>query len=159
MSGSWQHRVERGSVSQACNSLRLNIFNVHNQLLTSRILNMTSLAHPIPQDVNAIHTNAQAENQRLAILTCGISGSGKSTLARNICFSYTNFVRLSSDNHVYRHHGVYDVGYPASKYRELQEQAERELKAELGNLLKARKDVVLDMSSGVNTLEMNGESW
>ncbi len=120
--------------------------NVHAQNITSKTPNMTSPAYLIPEVVNTILTAARAENQRLAVLTCGISGSGKSTLARNICSSYPNFFRLSIDNYVYRHHGVYDVDYPASKYGELQERAEMELKAQLGNLLRARKDVVLDMS-------------
>lgn len=107
---------------------------------------MASTVHSIPEEINGILSNARAESQPLAVLTCGISGSGKSTLARNICSSYPNFVRLSIDNYVYLHHGVYDVDYPASTYSELQEEAEKELKAQFSNLLEARKDVVLDMS-------------
>ncbi|KAE8444720.1 hypothetical protein EG329_014280 [Mollisiaceae sp. DMI_Dod_QoI] len=108
---------------------------------------MPDSQYPIPEPVKLKLDKAQNAKQRIVLLNCGNSGSGKSTLARNIVDRYPNFERLSIDKHVFETHGVYDVDYPASRYSQLQSEAEEVVIQHLKTLLRdGKKDVVLDLS-------------
>ncbi|CZR64574.1 related to ATP/GTP-binding protein [Phialocephala subalpina] len=108
---------------------------------------MPDTRYPILEPLRLKLESSNNDGQRIALLTCGITGSGKSTLARSIFHNYPNFIRLSIDKHVFEHHGVYDINYPASRYPELQLEAETALIQTLKQTLEeGERDVVLDLS-------------
>jgi predicted kinase len=107
----------------------------------------TATTAPLPPQVTLVLEKAQADNQRLVLMTCGLSGAGKSTLARSICTHYPNFTRLSIDASIFQNHGVFAIDYPESKYSALQDEAREWVRSELGRLLKeGKRDAVHDLS-------------
>ncbi|WP_445529755.1 AAA family ATPase [Streptomyces cyslabdanicus] len=77
-----------------------------------------------------------------AVLLIGITGSGKTHLAQAL--SAKGLVRLSVDEEVHRLHGRYGVDYPEHEYFEREAPALETVRAQLTELLRAGRSVVLD---------------
>jgi predicted kinase len=75
-------------------------------------------------------------------MLCGLTGSGKSTRATELVRQ--GFVKLSLDESMRERHGRVGVDFPGEKYRELEEEVDRDLKQELIGLLATGQSVVLD---------------
>lgn len=61
--------------------------------------------------------------------------------------TYPNFIRLSIDEHVFQHHGIYGIDYQPEEVGKLQDEAVRELEVEFRGLIgEGKSDVVLDFS-------------
>jgi predicted kinase len=64
-----------------------------------------------------------------------LSGSGKSTLSKSIVASNPSFTRLSVDQQVATHHGIYGIDYKDSKYNGYLSEARNELRDQLLKIL------------------------
>ena len=80
----------------------------------------------------------------LVVLMCGIAGSGKTTLSQNL--EKHGYVRLSIDEEVWSTNGRYGIDYPVEKYREYLDVAHIGLRNKLVELIKDKKQVVVDSS-------------
>ena len=80
----------------------------------------------------------------LVVMMCGVAGSGKTTLAQRL--EQRGFARLSIDEEIWSTHGRYGIDYPVEMYEQLKVQAELKLYKELVNLLKEKRNVVIDFS-------------
>ncbi|MFF5573113.1 AAA family ATPase [Streptomyces luteogriseus] len=82
------------------------------------------------------------ESESTAVLLIGITGSGKTLLAQAL--SARGIVRLSVDEEVHRLHGRYGVDYPEHEYFEREAPAVETVRAQLMELLRAGRSIVLD---------------
>jgi predicted kinase len=73
-------------------------------------------------------------------------GAGKSTLSAAIVNAFPSFTHLSIDAILADRHGIYKVDYPASEYAVHLEEARQLFLEEARELLKRKKNVVLDSS-------------
>ncbi|NEB04341.1 ATP-binding protein [Streptomyces sp. SID13726] len=76
------------------------------------------------------------------VLMAGLPGSGKTTLSRVL--TDRGFVRLCPDEEMYRRHGVYGVDFPRGSFPTLERPVLEDVAVELGELLQAGRDVVVD---------------
>ncbi|WP_268267480.1 AAA family ATPase [Streptomyces coriariae] len=76
------------------------------------------------------------------VLMAGLPGSGKTTLSRAL--TARGFVRLCPDEEMFRRHGVYGVDFPRGVFPTLEQPVLEDVAAELGEHLKAGRDVVVD---------------
>lgn len=76
------------------------------------------------------------------VLMAGLPGSGKTTLSRAL--TDRGFVRLCPDEEMYRRHGVYGVDFPRGTFPVLERPVLEDVAADLGRLLTAGHDVVVD---------------
>ncbi|WTO99678.1 AAA family ATPase [Streptomyces sp. NBC_00197] len=76
------------------------------------------------------------------VLMAGLPGSGKTTLSRAL--TDRGFVRLCPDEEMYRRHGVYGVDFPRGTFPTLERPVLEDIAVELGKLLAAGHDVVVD---------------
>lgn len=76
------------------------------------------------------------------VLMAGLPGSGKTTLSRAL--SARGFVRLCPDEEMFRRHGVYGVDFPRGIFPKLERPVLEEIALELGGLLRAGHNVVVD---------------
>jgi predicted kinase len=76
------------------------------------------------------------------VLMAGLPGSGKTTLSRAL--TDRGFVRLCPDEEMYRRHGVYGVDFPRGTFPTLERPVLDDVMGELGEYLKAGRDVVVD---------------
>jgi predicted kinase len=81
-------------------------------------------------------------SESTAVLLIGITGSGKTHLAQAL--SARGVVRLSVDEEVHRLHGRYGVDYPEHEYFEREAPAVETVRAQLTELLRAGRSIVLD---------------
>ncbi|MEU6470198.1 AAA family ATPase [Streptomyces massasporeus] len=81
-------------------------------------------------------------SESTAVLLIGITGSGKTHLAQAL--SARGIVRLSVDEEVHRLHGRYGVDYPEHEYFEREAPAVETVRAQLMELLRAGRSIVLD---------------
>jgi predicted kinase len=81
-------------------------------------------------------------SESTAVLLIGITGSGKTHLAQAL--SARGIVRLSVDEEVHRLHGRYGVDYPEHEYFEREAPAVETVRAQLTELLRAGRSIVLD---------------
>ncbi|UNX55030.1 ATP-binding protein [Georgenia sp. TF02-10] len=85
-----------------------------------------------------------ADHRPTVVLTCGPSGSGKTTYARAL--ERQGYVRLSLDVEVRRRFGRYGVDIPVERYAEYNAAVEPELRRRLVELVRAGRDVVVDLA-------------
>lgn len=98
-------------------------------------------------------------------MMCGIAGSGKTTFANR--FEIEGFVRLSIDEEIWKVNGRYGIDYPAEKYGDYQEEAEKRLQNRLVHLIQDKQNVVVDFSFWQKAkryeykklIEKNGGEW
>ena len=89
----------------------------------------------------------EGDPRPVVLILCGISGSGKSTLAQAVVSAFTSFERLSIDIIIHEKHGLYGIDYPATKYDEYQNEADRVFEDRLKALLaQGKSDIILDRS-------------
>jgi predicted kinase len=84
----------------------------------------------------------------VVLATCGMAGAGKSTLSKTVLGRLPHFTRLSVDETVFQHHGVYGIDYPADMalYDRYLDEASEQLMTTFKELLTKRQDVILDRS-------------
>jgi predicted kinase len=87
-------------------------------------------------------TAANDARRPFCVLMAGLPGSGKTTLSRAL--TARGFVRLCPDEEMWRRHGVYGVDFPRGTFPTLERPVLEEMAVELGELLGAGRDVVLD---------------
>lgn len=80
----------------------------------------------------------------LVVMMCGVAGSGKTTFSQRL--EQRGFVRLSIDEEIWATNGRYGIDYPIEMYEQLKVEAELKLRNELVNLLKEKRNVVIDFS-------------
>lgn len=80
----------------------------------------------------------------LVAMMCGVAGSGKTTFAQRL--EQRGFVRLSIDEEIWATKGRYGIDFPIEMYEQLKVKAELKLRNELVNLLKEKRNVVIDFS-------------
>ncbi|MCR2805863.1 AAA family ATPase [Paenibacillus soyae] len=80
----------------------------------------------------------------LVVLMCGIAGSGKTTFSQEL--EKDGYERLSIDEEVWSAYGRYGIDYPVEKYREYLDEAHKRLLEKLIELIKDKKQVVVDSS-------------
>ncbi|MFD7574145.1 AAA family ATPase [Streptomyces sp. NPDC059810] len=76
------------------------------------------------------------------VFMVGLPGSGKTTLSRAL--TDRGFVRLCPDEEMFRRHGVYGVDFPRGLFPTLERPVLEDVAVELGEHLKAGRDVVVD---------------
>ena len=86
---------------------------------------------------------ASTTSPQIAYLLCGLPGSGKTSYAEGL-LTENDLVKFSIDEAMYARHGVCEVDYPRSQYRELEAKVYEELDVELQSVLEAGISVVLD---------------
>ncbi|TMR27320.1 ATP-binding protein, partial [Actinomadura geliboluensis] len=90
-------------------------------------------------------------------LLVGLTGSGKTTFAKRL--EERGVVRLSVDEEVFRRHGRYGVDFHESRWFELADPVAEEVYQRLGDLVKAGRDVVLDVGLERPGLGGGPETW
>ncbi|KAM0548741.1 hypothetical protein ACHAPJ_009737 [Fusarium lateritium] len=130
----------------------------------SELANAQNLIEPILIQL----TRTNLDTRPVVVMTCGIAGAGKSTLAKAIVSRLPNFTRLSNDQLIYESHGLYKIDYPEDQYYVYQEEASKQLIANLEQLLvEKERDIVLDLSfynreyrdEYKEIVERNGARW
>ncbi|MFD8419082.1 AAA family ATPase [Streptomyces sp. NPDC059668] len=87
-------------------------------------------------------TRPMSPRPPVCVLMAGLPGSGKTTLSRVL--TDRGFVRLCPDEEMYRRHGVYGVDFPRGTFPTLERPVLEDVAVELGQLLTAGHDVVVD---------------
>ena len=98
----------------------------------------------IPPSLSPHLTKPPNDTRPIIVMTCGIAGAGKSTLSKLITSTYPTFTRISIDNIIHSHHGMYGIDYPTSKHTEYSLEADDEYDQTLNSLLDERRDIMLD---------------
>lgn len=80
----------------------------------------------------------------IIVMMCGIAGAGKTTYAQEL--EKDGYVRLSIDEEIWASHGRYGIDYLADQYPEYLIAAEKKLRHQLVELVRDRKNVVIDFS-------------
>lgn len=94
-------------------------------------------------DFNQIYQEKETSNS-LVIMMCGIAGSGKTTFSKIL--EQNGFVRLSIDEEIWRTHGRWGIDFPMQEFEKYCSEAENKLFGLLIELIKGKKDVVIDFS-------------
>ncbi|KAH8902908.1 ATP/GTP-binding protein [Coniochaeta sp. PMI_546] len=100
----------------------------------------------VPDNVKPHLLRSEQDPRPVVLMTCGIAGSGKSTLAKAVVAAFPSFVRVSIDQIIHSRHGIYGVDYPREKYDEYMDEADEIYETQFRQLLRDRKDIVLDRS-------------
>ncbi|KAH6657961.1 AAA domain-containing protein [Truncatella angustata] len=102
----------------------------------------------IPSSVEMLIGRTPDDDRPVVVMTCGLAGSGKTTFAKAMQSHFPSFERLSIDEIIFKHHGLYGVDYPANNeiYQSYQEEADAVYLREFQTLLQSRKNIILDRS-------------
>lgn len=91
------------------------------------------------------HLQRTPEDLRpIVVMTCGMAGAGKSTLAKTIPLLHPSFKRISGDEIIEKHHGIYGVDYPTSLYEQYSEEQDAIFATEFDKLLDSGDDIILE---------------
>ncbi|GGC45399.1 hypothetical protein GCM10011386_42120 [Parapedobacter defluvii] len=84
------------------------------------------------------------EHTPKVVLMCGLSGSGKTTFAKQLeCYG---FHRLSVDEEIWNNYGQFGIDYAEEEYDKLSALAEKALFIQFLELLKSKRNIVVDFS-------------
>ena len=87
------------------------------------------------------HLNRSTSN---VIMMCGVAGSGKTTYSQGL--EAEGYIRLSVDEEIWTRFGRYGIDYDPARYEDYKQIAEDVLRARLVELVRARQNVVVDLS-------------
>ena len=95
-------------------------------------------------DFNQIYQQKKETSNSLVIMMCGIAGAGKTTFSKIL--EQNGFVRLSIDEEIWKTHGRWGIDFPMKEFEKYRLEAENKLFDLLIELVKGKKDVVIDFS-------------
>ncbi|SHN48217.1 AAA family ATPase [Cryptosporangium aurantiacum] len=96
-----------------------------------------------PPAITPARGSGKYAGMAVVYLLAGPTGSGKTTYATRV-LAPAGAVRLSVDERIYARHGRYGVDYPEDTYFAEQAPVVEEVRAELVDLVRQGRDVVLD---------------